>query len=206
MSFAVISRNMTLLFVLLCFALPPLAVAQSSRVNVKITSLKFESERTPSFKDSTRGNRGARNTWCRIDLNFDTNGARNGWEDEIEVFWLVLAESDVSSKPLVMSQSVFYTDVEDGKHAACIYLKPKFFQRYLDSSRIDTRKLSVYVEIRAGGQRKAREEIKSNRLPDGWYNKAEAAGNILKFELLPKSKTPFAPVDYDYYEHEKVSF
>lgn len=206
MSFVALNRTLLRLLAMLCLAMAPLAMAQRSRVDTKITSLKFESERTPSFKDSNRGSQGSRETWCRIDLAFDTKGARNGWLDEVEVFWMILAESDVSSKPLVMTQSVFYTDVEDGKHAACIYLKPKFFKRYIGSSRIDSRKLSVYVEIRVDGQRVAREEIKSNRIPNGWYNKAEAAGRIIQSELLPKSKTPFAPLDYDYYEHEKVSF
>lgn len=206
MSFAVPHRIMMRLLAVICLVAAPLAMAQRSRVDVKITSLKFESERTPSFKDSSRGNQGARDMWCRIDLTFDTKGARNGWLDEVEVFWMVLAESDVSSKPLVMTQSVFYTDVQDGKHAACVYLKPKFFRRYIGSSRIDSRKLSVYAEIRIDGQRVAREEVKSNRVPDGWYNKAEAAGRILQSELLPKSRTPFAALDYDYYEHEKVSF
>ncbi len=206
MSFAVFNRTMTRLLAMICLAAAPLAMAQRSRVDVKVTSLKFETERTPSFKDSSRGSQGARDMWCRVDLAYDTKGARNGWLDEVEVFWMVLAESDVSSKPLVMTQSVFYTDVEDGKHIACIYLKPRFFKRYIGSSRIDSRKLSVYVEIRVDGQRVAREEIKTNRVPDGWYNKAEAAGRILQNELLPKSKTPFAPLDYDFYEHEKVSF
>jgi hypothetical protein len=206
MLFAALGRNAAALLAVLCLLIAPAAMAQRSRTDVKITSLKFDNERTPSFKDSNRGSQGSRDMWCRIDLAFDTKGASGGWIDEIEIFWLVLAESDQYSKPLVMTQSVFYTDVEDGKHSACIYLKPKFFKRYLGSSRVDTRKLSVYAEIRIAGQRVAREERKTNRMPDGWYNKAEAAGRILSSELLPKSRTPFAALDYDYYEHEKANF
>lgn len=206
MSFAVLNRSVTRLLVMICLVAAPLAMAQRSRVDVKITSLKFETERTPSFKDSSRGNQGSREMWCRIDLAFDTKGARNGWADEVEVFWMVMAESEVSSKPLVMTQSVFYTDVQDGKHAVCVYLKPKFFKRHIGSSRVDSRKLSVYAEIRIDGQRVARQDVKSSRAPDGWYSKAEASGRIIQSELLPKSRTPFAPLDYDYYEHEKVSF
>lgn len=206
MSHAVFSRSMTTLVVVVCLCCTPFALAQRSRVDVKITSLKFENQRTPSYKDSAQGGQGAKDSWCRIDLAFDTKGASNSWLGELEVYWIVMAESDVSAKPIVMTQSVFYTDVEDGRHNACIYLKPKFFSRYLGSPRIDPRKLSVYVELRIDGQRVAREERKSSRAPDGWYNKAESAGRIIQYELLPKSRTPFAPLDYDYYEHEKVSF
>jgi hypothetical protein len=136
-------------------------------------------------------------------MEFTTKTASNeGWIDEIEIKWLVLAVITSSRTAKLMSLSTFYTDVEDGKHNACIYLKPKFFKRYMGSTRPVHNRLSFYVEIVAGGTTIARQEVKSsNRVPDNWFRTPGGAAN----ELLPKRLTPFAHFDYDYYEHEKVT-
>ncbi len=179
------------------------ATAQRSRPDASISKLKCFNERTPSFPAASQGNKGSRDDWCRIDLEFETKTAPNErWIDEIEVKWMVLAEVPGEKRAILMTLSTFYTDVEDGKHNACAYLKPKFFKRHLNSSRPVLNRLSLYAEILAGGQTIARQEVKSSgRVPDNWFRSQGGLAN----ELLPKRLTPFAPFDYDYYEHEKVT-
>jgi len=175
---------------------------RAGRQEANISKMRCYSERTPSFPASAQGNRGSRDDWCRIDLDFDTKTAPNeGWLDEIEIKWAVLADTPGSEGAKLMSVSTFYTDVEDGKHSACVYIKPKFFKRYMKTSRLATNRLSLYAEIVVNGQVLARFENKSsNRVPDGWFRRNPNLVN----ELLPKRLTPFAVLDYDYYEHEKV--
>lgn len=179
------------------------AQAQRGRIEGSISKLKCYNERTPSFPSASQGNKGSRDDWCRIDLEFETKTAPNeGWIDEIEIKWMVLAEIPGEKRAILMTLSTFYTDVEDGKHNASAYLKPKFFKRHMNSNRPVLNRLSLYAEILAGGQTIARQEVKSSgRVPDNWFRNQGGLAN----ELLPKRLTPFAHFDYDYYEHEKVT-
>lgn len=191
------------LSLLMAFCFSGNALAQKAgRPEANISKMKCYSERTPSFPASAQGNRGAKDDWCRIDLDFDTKTASGeGWIDEIEIKWAVLADTPSGETARLMSLSTFYTDVEDGKHSACVYIKPKFFKRYMKTNRLSTNRLSLYAEIVVNGQVLSRFESKSsNRVPDGWFRRNPNLVN----ELLPKRLTPFAALDYDYYEHEKV--
>ncbi|HOG51281.1 MAG TPA: hypothetical protein PKY10_11895 [Lentisphaeria bacterium] len=195
--------RLVLLTSLLLVAAATDALAQRNRTEGSISKLKCYNERTPSFPASIQGNKGSRDDWCRIDLEFETKtGPNEGWIDEIEVKWAVLAEVSTEKRAIFMTLSTFYTDVEDGKHNACVYIKPKFFKRHLKSNRPVLNRLSLYAEILVDGQVVARQEVKSsNRVPNNWFRHPGGLTN----ELLPKRLTPFAHFDYDYYEHEKVT-
>ena len=96
-------------------------------------------------------------------------------------------------------------DVEDGRsHLICAYVSPKFFKRYLRSKRVETTRISVYVEFYVDGIRVAREERHSSKMPNNWYNNQDKMQSFPN-SLLPKSKTPFAAMDFDYYEFEKTN-
>lgn len=195
-------RGIAILMPLLLFITMPV-MAQKSRSDAKIANIKIKDVVTPTYRESQEGSKGARNRWCKLEVEYDTKG-RNEWINELEVRWTVMIEADNLRQYAGLMQTVTYTDVADGKHFACVYIKPKFFERYMRSKRIEPNKISTYVEIWVDGQRVAREEKRSNRAPKEWFTKTDQMKTFAN-ELLPKSKTPFAPLDYDYYEHEKVN-
>ena len=181
----------------------PLYAQKDGGTEIKIKKIDFKDQVTPQFKDSLHGSQGAKERWFRVDVEFDSKSKRE-WIGELEVRWLVAIETD-TGKIAGLTQSITYLDVEDGRsHNICAFVSPKFFRRYLRSKRIESGRISTYVEFYVDGVRVAREEKHSNKMPNNWYNsldKMQAFPNT----LLPKSKTPFAPMDFDYYEFEKTN-
>jgi hypothetical protein len=41
------------------------------------------------------------------------------------------------------------------------------------------------------------------RIPNDWFLRKEPDVEVAEGELLPRTKTPFAAMDYDFYEHIK---
>ncbi len=171
-----------------------------SKVDGRITKIEFREQKTPVYSEGQQGGRGGGGRWCRIDVEFETKG--RSWLSEVEARWLVVVNTD-TSKPASMTLNVTYTDVKEGKRNICAYIPAKFFERYLKSERPDGSRINGYVELYANGQRIARNERRGNRkLADDWY-KATGGTQAFPNSLLPKYKTPFAFLDYDYYESEK---
>lgn len=175
-------------------------VAQAQKMAVTIKDVKIGTVKTPDYKDSKEPNK---NYWCRLLVNFNTSGAK--WINELDVRWTV-ATFNADGKLVVMRETVTYEDIEDGRaHRACVYIKPSFPRKYQNRSQFDGNSMAVFVEILYGGKRLAvYEDKRSGKLPDKWYEKVQN-GPTLKGQLLPKSKTPFAPMDYDFFEHEKIN-
>ena len=174
--------------------------AFSQKMAASIKGVKIGTVKTPDFKDSREPNK---NYWCRISVDFGTTGAK--WLNEIDVKWTVAA-FNADGKLLVMRETTTYEDIEEGrKHTVCAFLKPSFPRKYQNRSQFDTNNIAVFVEILYGGKRiGAYEDKRISKLPDKWYEKVQN-GVSLKGQLLPKSKTPFAPMDYDSFEHEKLN-
>ncbi len=183
------------------FSVASLYAQKGAGAEIKIKKIDLKDQVTPQFKDSLHGSQGAKERWFRADVEFDSKSKRE-WIGELEVRWLVAIETD-AGKVAGLTQSITYLDVEDGRsHMICAYVSPKFFKRYLRSKRVETTRISVYVEFYVDGIRVAREERHSGKMPNNWFNsldKMQAFPNT----LLPKSKTPFAPMDFDYFEFEK---
>ena len=185
------------------FSVVPLYAQKGGGAEIKIKKIDLKDQVTPQFKDSLHGSQGAKERWFRADVEFDSKSKRE-WIGELEVRWLVAIETD-TGKVAGLTQSITYLDVEDGRgHNVCAYVSPKFFKCYLRSKRVETTRISVYVEFYVDGVRVAREERRSNKMPNNWYNsldKMQAFPNT----LLPRSKTPFAAMDFDYFEFEKTN-
>jgi len=64
-------------------------------------------------------------------------------------------------------------------------------------------KVSVYVEVRVDGSAIHKNPLinTATGLPKDWYLQVGRIKRI-KHALLPKSKTPFASLDFDYYLYE----
>lgn len=183
---------------MVCACMPLFA---QGKVDGKINRIELRDQKTPVFSDGQHGSRGGGSRWCRIDVEFETKG--RSWLNEVEARWLVMLNTDSLSKPASLSLNMTYTDVKEGKCYLCAYISPKFFDRYMRGGRIDPSRINVYVELYANGQRIARNDYRGNRkIPDNWYKMTDSMQSLSDY-LLPKYKTPFASLDYDYYEYEK---
>ena len=197
---AVKLKRMLTCWIALLFVMLAAQTAQAQKMAAAIKDVKIGTVKTPDYKDSKEPNK---NYWCRVLVNFSTSGAK--WINELDVKWTV-ATFNADGKLVVMRETVTYEDIEDSRiHRACVYIKPTFPRKYQNRSQFDTSSIAVFVELIYGGKRiAAYENGKVGKLPDKWYEKVQN-GPTLKGQLLPKSKTPFAPMDYDFFEHEKVN-
>lgn len=196
---AVNMKRMLTCWIALLFVVLATQTAQAQKMSATVKDIKIGTVKTPDFKDSREPNK---NYWCRFVATFDISGAK--WFNEIEVKWTVAA-SNADGKLLVMRESVIYEDVEEGRnHKVCAFLKPSFTRKYQNRTQFDTNNMAVCVEILSGGKRIGFGEKRNLKLPDSWVNQTQS-GPSVKGQLLPKSKTPFAAMDYDSYEHEKMN-
>lgn len=181
---------------LICLQLP----ARAARAKIKISDLKQNWVRTPQFRDTSNSAASSENQWLQFEVKYDSSGGRNGWIDTVTIDWVVLMKP-VSGKPMLMKRRVVYSDIEEGTHHAVVYLRPRFLQRYTGRKTPEKKRFAVYVAIRANGERMDRKVDTRMRLPKDWYRRGEPDVRVVENELLPRTKTPFAPMDYDFYEH-----
>ena len=195
---AVKLNRMLACWIALLFVMLAANTAQAQKLSATVKDIKIGTGKTPDFKDSREPNK---NYWCRFVASFDITGAKFS---DIEVRWTVaVANSD--GKLMVMRESVSYEDVEEGRnHRVCAFLKPSFCRKYQNRAQFDTNSMAVCVEIYNGGKRIGFGENRKINLPNNWVTQTQN-GPSVKGQLLPKSKTPFAPMDYDFYEHEKIN-
>lgn len=184
---------------------PAMAQRRTRPAGVKsLPKIKLESERSPDFKDAKKGN-AALAYWGVISLEqLELDLGKFEFVDELEVYVLALLDRKPRSAQ-VFEQSFLFKDVEGGtKHNAKFYLPPTFFRKHLESTRVDVNKVSVYVELRIDKKPIHREVIVNTQtgMPKDWFQQLRGATPV-KDEILPKSKTPFASLDYDFYMYEK---
>lgn len=173
-----------------------------SRIRIKITNMEFRTIRSPKFAETTNPAASIEYEWLQVCVDYETEGARRGWADEVTLEWAVLVRPP-NSKPLLLQESASYIDVADGKHHAVMFVRPAIIRRYCDSKSVNKSYFAAYVEIGAEGQRLARQEYSRSNQPKNWWRAKEPDVRLLQGELLPLEDTPFAAMDYDFYEHPK---
>ncbi|MBR0460114.1 MAG: hypothetical protein IJJ26_12830 [Victivallales bacterium] len=195
-------RTIFSLFALVCVLFAAPAALAQKKVTAKIASLKITDQKTPLFNAAKEGSKGSKDHWGKIELKFSTS-SKGDWVDEIQVRWLVLVYPDTSKTPIGLSINTTYVDINEGNHTVAVYIRPKFFERYFKSGRLVKTAVAAYAEIVYGGQRLDNAEQKCAQAPKDWFKMADQMKQV-KGALLPRSKTPFAVIDYDYYEDEKL--
>ena len=92
------------------------------------------------------------------------------------------------------------------RHNAVVYIRPNFLRRWYGADRLSDGDVWVHLEVYADGNRVASEDFGRSRLPGegNWWNaRGDARIRFFENELLSRDETPFAPMDYDFYEHIK---
>ncbi len=182
-----------------------LAPAQERpRLRVQIKKLEFNKVRTPAYRGNTTYP-GARpeQDWLQVFLEFEVDGGRGGWTDQLTVDWTVLVRPPNVNRPLLLQESTTFVDLEDGKQHAAVYIRPAFIRRHCDVKSPNESHFAAYVEISADGRRLDSREYSRGDPPKNWWRAREPDVRLVPDELLPPWETPFAPLDYDFYAQPK---
>ncbi len=182
--------------------LPGEALAANYK-NAKIARVGVTSMSAPTLNSSKHAAPTASN-WCMIDVEYNLDGERGSWTDDVEIRWFVAIKSDNGNKLITLTRNVKYCDIETSKkHVAAIMIRPAFFERYTAYKRADASKVSAYAEVYVGGKLVARKERKSTTITvDNWWTNMEKPSKRMENALLPRYLTPFAVVDTHYYDTE----
>jgi hypothetical protein len=175
------------------------AGVQAAKPKIRISGLDRNWVRTPQFRDTSNTKATAKTEWLQFEVQYESSGGRDGWLDSVTIDWIVLMKP-AGGKPMLMKRRVVYKDVQEGTHYAVTYLRPKFLLRYTGKKKPDKSSFAIYVAIRANGEKMDRKMDVRMRLPRDWYRRGEPDVRLVEGELLPRTKTPFAAMDYDFYE------
>ena len=183
----------------------PESLAQERRrvPRVRITDLEINNRPSPKYQDTTSSKAKREGRWLQLLLEYESD-ARDGWIDTLALDWCVLLRRG-SSRPLLLKSSVSYADVDNGQHHAAVYLRPAILKRYLNDQRLGRDDIRVYIEVRAEGTRIERYHYPEREPETRWWELQEPRVRVRNGELLARDKTPFGPMDYDFYEHIQSS-
>jgi len=144
--------------------------------------------------------------WLQIYTEYVATGGEKGWLDGLQLQWSILVKEE-NGRFLLLHAEATYLDIEtDAKeHRAVVYVRPSVGRRYCGKDRIPKSDVWVHVEAMVDGRVVAKEDYGRSRPPaaNWWQAKDNKVVKVLEGALLTRDKTPFAPLDYDYYEHIK---
>ena len=200
-----IVRQLTHALAALALLLAVAVTAQDDRGRLRIGNVKVDLKtvRTPIFQSSSNPQATSEYEWLQVYVEYETVGGRHEWADEVTIDWSLLVRPNNTVKPILLHQSATYVDVADGKHHAVMYVRPGFIRRHCDTKSPNKSHFAAYAEISSEGKNLAREEYSRSAQPKNWWNAKEPAVRLIEGELLSPDDTPFAALDYDFYEHPK---
>ncbi|MBR6374481.1 MAG: hypothetical protein IKS20_14990 [Victivallales bacterium] len=173
-------------------------VKVSKNFGVDIRKLEIDVEKTPKTKGSRNGSSGSGARWLVVKAQVNISGQE--WLDEFEARWNVLVDCGSKKKPILLPLNTKFVHLEKGKNYISAFVHPTFFKKYLDTESVNTSKISATLDIAVNGKVMAR---KSKGSKTGLV-RTPAKCKVDSNGLMPRSKTPFADVDFDYYANEKI--
>lgn len=189
---------------ILLAALSPAAgqeVSQEVKVNVK--GVKVQAQNTPQFNVQNMVDKRWRpKTWLEIDVDFEARKAVNPQDkspvvESLEFKYFVgLNKATADGKYVVLTATVNYSNIiEKEDQHALVFASPLALARILEKTSFTTSDVkAIGVEIYRGGGLAGWYTSGGQR----WWDKLEQF-SVVDGVLLPKNKTPFAPLwgDYD---------
>jgi hypothetical protein len=187
--------------------------ASRGPVSATITKVDSAPVRSPAQTVTSHAIDSSAPSWLQLTAKYTTkNGqgrdvdARSTWQEELTVEWYVLlTPRGRQGKPILMHRTVTYMDLDDKKreHYADLYIRPAFIKRYCGASfNGNSQEMKMYVQIKVGGQ--TLHKYTSDTVETAkWWEWEPPRVELRHEELLTRDETPFAAMDYDYYEHIK---
>lgn len=177
------------------------------QTQVEIKKLRVLTRETPQFPDELADASGSDMDWILILAEYETEVSRGDYTDELEFAWSV-GLLPRRARPIVMKREVRYIDIQEGDHYVAMYIRPRFLIRYYGDDNIRRNTIKVYLEVRDRGEviyrfhypEERPEPVRDNTF---WWQLAEPQVRRFDAELLTRLETPFAPLEFNFYEYIK---
>jgi len=203
----------------LAFSLP--AHSQQEPVNSEILIQKIE----PAFVDSpkitasgySKRTQGRPGQWLEIEVTFDRNASAKApkFADELTFSYYVLLKNETATgdrKPTLLTGSVthVHTPEEKGLHAVA-YVSPQTLAKFFEGkvpANVQQTVDDVGVEVKGAGGLLAVKTSKGQlggtaQAPVGWWTAFAQKYSSVPGFILHKGQTPFASLEWDYFEPVK---
>jgi hypothetical protein len=196
------SRFNCILLLLVAVTFLPGVISAAPALKGKINHISVESVDSPGFNPGSHAASTSTPDWCMIEADYSFDAEKNAWSDNVELRWTV-AVSAGSNKLYLLTRNVNYRDIElSRRHYVSIFIPPVFFERYGSGRRLETSRISVYVELYVSGKRIASKERRGIGVPSGEWWAETSKMKRMDGRLLPRYMTPFSVVDTHYYDTE----
>jgi hypothetical protein len=181
----------------------------SKEVRVRVKGMQVDAQYTPQFSvPNVKDKRFRPKNWLELDVAFDADKAKvagdnNPVIDSLEFkYYVVLNVRNKEGKLTMLTASATYTNIMEKEELhTLMYVSPATLQNLLNKNTFTAADVSAFgVEIYKNGAAAGR-HISSGAAPF-WENASNFV--VVDGALLPKSKTPFAPLWGDYDVESKV--
>jgi hypothetical protein len=163
-----------------------------------VKDLKVESVRSPDFKDSRNQRSSSKvSDWLRITVEYDVSVRGGEWLDKMALEWSVALERK-KGKPILLHKVVPYRDIEEGTNYAVVYVRPGFIRRYCQVQSLSKTEVLVFLMLKTAGSSPVFHYY-PKRPSSRWWELTSPQVKVVDGELLNRLETPFAAMDYDYY-------
>ena len=202
----------TLLALIFTFTTISALEAQQSAHRAKIIKIEGQSQQTPDFQVSGPKDKATNpRHWFEIEAEIEVETTDpSGFIPELEAQWFAVILDKSSKKPVRLLGKTTFKNLrtKDKKIIISAYIEPDTLERLTGSSRPSDNDIEGYALTISGagivsegrhaeGLSKATAETKAK-----WWITWE--GQSLDGLIVPKSKTPFAPLWTDRYPTEKA--
>ncbi|MBE2203123.1 MAG: hypothetical protein IAE94_02110 [Chthoniobacterales bacterium] len=199
--------------ILTVFSLSPFVQAQQSALNTEIQILKIDANFVESPRLNAAGymkkSAGRPSPWLEVEVTFDraVSAKEPKYAEELTVNYYVLLKNESvneDKKPTLLTGSVVHVNVpqEKGLHSV-MFVTPRALAKFFDGkvpSNAQQALTDVGVTISGKNGLLAIATFKGTVKGDkGWWDNS-AAFTLASGALLNKSETPFAPLEWDFYE------
>jgi hypothetical protein len=202
-------KTITTMFLTLAIAAG--AHAQQYAHRAKIVDLDGKAQPTPRFSVSGLGTKKQdQRYWIEIEAEIEVETKDpSGFIPELETRWFVIIKDKHSGKPVRLMGRTTFKNIrtKDKKIHVSAYIEPDTLERLTGDDRPRESDIEGYALVISGpgivtDDRHAAGLVmvtaeKESKWWEGWKEKS------LEDAILPKSRTPFAPLWTDYYPTEK---
>lgn len=189
------------LFTLL-WSLPAAAQIEHKVDRVKI---KPAMQQTPVFNVSgPRDKRSKPREWLEIEVELQAETVKkSGYIDQLDVTFYVALKDVETQKTVVLEDTINFLEIDASERKAYVsaYISPATLRQMTGQRKPSLNDLyAVAVTVRGQGLRS--EVTESTDGPDGWWTSSalQRRNNM----VLPREKTAFAPLWWDFYPRAKL--
>lgn len=201
----------TITAMILTLAMVAGAAAQQPVHRAKILKIEGQTQQTPSFQVSGPRDKPTKpRHWIEIEAEIEVETTDpSGFIPELEARWFAVIKDKNSGKPVRLLGKTTFKNIRtaDKKISLSAYIEPDTLERLTGSSRPSERDIEGYALTISGpgivteGRHGEGLTMATAEKAAKWWETWE--GQSLDGLIIPKSKTPFAPLWTDLYPTEK---